>query len=175
MKKISIILLVLITFVGFFSPNFTSVAEAHAEEKEQVKELAEALEFIFEDAAVKDQNGDIVFFDIEMIEGKYGDYPGYKDLKSKLEVKNNNNLNKSSEINVVAPRMIIPPTDLTCIQEEMNNWANGFIPSTVIGTIYGYMYDGEYTKAARKLIRSGVKGSVVGVATQLSIVWWRCR
>jgi hypothetical protein len=71
--------------------------------------------------------------------------------------------------------MILPPSDVECIQDEMNDWASTFIPATVIATIYGHLYDDEYFKAARKLIRSGVKGSLVGVATQLTMVWAKCR
>lgn len=138
-------------------------------EKERISELAEALEFIFEEASTKDAKGNIIDIDIDMIEDKYGE-----NLDEDLDLDDlKSNLGEVNESNNISPMMIMPP-DAQCTRDELNSWAKEVIPTTVISTIYGHLLDGEYMSAAKKLVKSGVKGSVVGIATKLTIVWFKC-
>ncbi|MCC2249000.1 hypothetical protein JUJ52_03380 [Virgibacillus sp. AGTR] len=173
MKRILISCLTLMTVFAILTTYFAPVAQAQTTEVKEVNELAEILKFIHEEATVKGSNGEIVSIDVEMIEEKYGEDPVLEDLK--LEIQKKNNLQTNKDQTNISPRAIIPPHDVKCIQKEMSEWAGGFVPTTVISSVWSYVIDGKYYKAAKKLIRAGVKGSVVGLATQLTMVWWKCK
>ncbi|UOQ49895.1 hypothetical protein MUN88_07445 [Gracilibacillus caseinilyticus] len=55
-----------------------------AKKHSDAKELAEQLEFIFEEAAIKDINGKIIGLDIDMIEEKYGTSTELEQLKQEM-------------------------------------------------------------------------------------------
>lgn len=179
MKKFFIRLLSLMTIIAVVATFSTPIAHAQKkEEEENTYELARALEFIYEEAAVKDSNGEIIDIDIEMIEEKYGDDLLDEDIDLddlKASVHQNSNSYKSDELNSVSPAMIMPPTDVDCMQKKLKEAGKGFIPSTVLSTIYAHLLDGEYLSAAKKLIKSGIKGSAAGIAAELSIIWYQCK
>src|SRR5699024_5106494 len=167
MKKNLIKCLSFMSIIAVIMTFSTSFAHAQTNEEKEINELAEALEFIFEKATVKNSSGEIVDIDVDMIEGKYGEDLDedldLDSLKSYLQQKNN-----SGKENDASPAMIMPPTDVDCMASEMKEFAKGFIPTTVISTVYAHLLDGEYLSAAKKLAKSGAKGSVVGIATQLT-------
>ncbi|SFQ31311.1 hypothetical protein [Salibacterium halotolerans] len=175
MKRIWISCLALMTVLAVLLPSTAPTVQAKTQEDKKVDELAETLEFVYEKATVKDSNGEIENVDIEMIEKKYGE--SLDALKQKNDSKPciNEPSNKTEELNKVSPSLVIPPTDVECMQDELNSFFEGFVPTTVISTIYGHLYDGEYLSAAKKLAKAGFKGSIVGIATQLTISYARCK
>lgn len=180
MKKSWITCLTVMTVLAILMTNFAPVAQAATKEEKKAVELAEKLEFIFEEAAVKNSSGEIVDVDIEKIEEKYGKNQDLEAIKSTLQQNEsltptkNKNVSKTDKLSRASSSVILPYATNKCFREEMTAYANGFIPSTVIGTIYGHLYDGEYLSAARKLLKSGAKGSLVGVAGQLTTVLYKC-
>src|SRR5690625_4242963 len=73
MKKNLIKCLSFMSIIAVIMTFSTSFAHAQTNEEKEINELAEALEFIFEKAAVKNSSGEIVDIDVDMIEEKYGE------------------------------------------------------------------------------------------------------
>lgn len=178
MKKNWVKCLSFMTVIAVITTFFTPFAHAQAQtdEEKRTNELAEALEFIYEKAAVKDSSGEIVGIDVEMVEEEYGDDLDENyldDLKSNLQ--QNSNSGKASELNNVSPAMIMPPTDVECMQDRWKEFGNGFVPASVLNMIYSHLADGEYWSAAKKMLKTGFKGSMVGLATELTMSWVACK
>lgn len=85
----AVTLIVISVFGPLFNANLIAQASEHhetdqitltAEEEARVNEVAEQLEFLYEEAAIKDGNGDIVNWDIDAIEEKYGYFSEFDDL-----------------------------------------------------------------------------------------------
>lgn len=55
-----------------FAPAIVGAQKSDAYNKE-VEELANALEFVFEEATLYDENGNIVGLDVEMLEAEFGE------------------------------------------------------------------------------------------------------
>lgn len=178
MKKTWIRCLSLMTVLAIITTCFTPAVQAQTAEKKKISELAETLEFIYEKAAVKDSNGKIVDIDVEMIEEKYGESPSLDGLKSELEQKNNLKrninleINQTNALNSVSPAVIMPP-DMECVRSELSDWVEG-LPFAALTAVYSHLMDGEYLSAAKKLIKSGAKGSAAGLAAKLTVAWFKC-
>src|SRR5690625_1159085 len=82
---------------------------------------------------------------------------------------------KASELNNVSPAMIMPPTNVKCMQDRWKDFGNEFITANVLNAVYAHLNDGEFWKAAKKVVKTGVKGSLIGVATELTISWAKCK
>lgn len=177
MKKNLIKCLSFMSIIAVIMTFSTSFAHAQTNEEKEINELAEALEFIFEKAAVKNSSGEIVDIDVDMIEEKYGEDLDedldLDELKSYLQ--QNSNSDKASELNNVSPAMIMPPTNVKCMQDRWKDFGNEFITANVLNAVYAHLNDGEFWKAAKKVVKTGVKGSLIGVATELTISWAKCK
>lgn len=160
-----------------FAPGVVGAQLSEAYDKE-VRELAEALEFIFEEAVTIDENGNIIDFDIEKIEAEYGELPELSAIKAEQEL--------------ILQKPVLHPEIITekmgeepritpamnafnrCVNSKIQNWLKDMVPTTALAAIYGYVMDKEYTKAAKKILTYGVKGSVAGIAATLTWYMFSC-
>ncbi|RCW63375.1 hypothetical protein [Saliterribacillus persicus] len=183
MKKILINCLTLMTIIAVMTTNFATVAQAQTGESKKERELAKQLEFIFEKASKKDSSGEIVGFDIEMIEEKYGKSPELNALK---EIQKQNNLKqktdqKKYQFNSVSPSAIIwvaREEFNECMSDEMTSFLGSFVATTTIASFYQELKNGEYLKGAKSLMKvtgkTAVKGGVYGLAAQLTWATGKC-
>jgi hypothetical protein len=181
------ILVVLLIFT-LFTTGFSSVAGAKGISKKEAKQielLADQLEFIFEDAAIKDNNGEIISFDIEMIEQKFGTSPELEELKVQIkkseELKQKEIMFETSSKDTMMPMMpmmMAASSDSSavdrCIEAKIKASYKEILSVGAFGTFYSYLWAGEYKLAASKLIKIGVKGSVYGIATELAYYFLTC-
>lgn len=162
LKKIFLMTFIFSLFVSSFSP----IAKAEEIDEKEVDELAEQLKFIYEEATIKDRNGNIINLDIKMIEEKYGSSPELDELKSE---------NKITLINKNNPSITPMNAKLDrCIEKKIKNGLGDVLSLAAITTVIEYIKDGEYTLAAKKLIKLGVKGNAVGITAQLILWWGQC-
>ncbi|MEK4630544.1 hypothetical protein MKZ17_20395 [Solibacillus sp. FSL R7-0682] len=167
MKKIlfSIFSLVLIiSSFAFAAPN----ANAEGNDEELVNELAEALQFAFEEAALYDLAGNVIGLDTDKIAEKFGDSVDTALLKD---------INKlNAKQNVLKDEMITPFTAKVdaCINTLIMENYGWMLGTSALTIIYDYLKAGEFTKAAGYLVKIGFKGSVPGIAVNLSAYFFYC-
>ncbi|MCE7792744.1 hypothetical protein K8O68_09985 [Salipaludibacillus sp. CUR1] len=149
-----------------------------AKEHSDAKEVAEQLEFIFEEAAIKDVNGKIIGLDIDMIEEKYGTSTELDQLKQEMNAIGMNQdrqlIEQSQQENLIMPNMLIIDFDEACMRSEFNSFIADYSINFAFSTFYQYMLDKEYYKAAKRLIKAGVKGSPWAIAASLTQMAWKC-
>lgn len=139
-----------------------SAQEIKKQEEKEIKEIAEQLEFIFEKAAIKDTNGKLIGLDIKMIEEKYGPSPELDQLKQEMEIGSN------------------PPISMysravdDCLERKIKDGFGDLIGISAITTIITYITDGEYEKAAKKLIKIGIRGNAIAIAGTLYYYFGTC-
>ncbi len=149
-----------------------------AKEHSDAKELAEQLEFIFEEAAIKDVNGKIIGLDIDMIEEKYGTSTELEQLKQEMNaigmIQDRQTVEQSQQENLITPYVLIVEFDEACMRKEFNSFLANYSINFAFSTFYQYMLDKQYYKAAKKLIKAGVKGSPWGIAASLTQMAFKC-
>ncbi|WML31733.1 hypothetical protein RCG24_07735 [Neobacillus sp. OS1-32] len=172
-KRLKTILL--ITFVlTLFGSSFSTIARAEEisrAEENQIQEMAEQLEFIFEDAAIKDSNGNLLTLDFKMIEDNFGSSPELEQLKQDMS------LMQSRLIPTKGDKSIISPMDIKvdrCIEKKIKNGIGEILSVNAIASIVTYIVDGQYKLAAKKLIKLGVKGNAIAIGAQLSYYLIKC-
>lgn len=87
LKKITCLFLGLITF-SIFTPVVSATAKTNANtdyDMEQVYEVADMLEFMYEEATIKDESGNVVDLDFDKIRGEYGDSEDLQKLEAIIE------------------------------------------------------------------------------------------
>ncbi|MED1865836.1 hypothetical protein P4V41_20505 [Fictibacillus nanhaiensis] len=168
MKFLKIILVMSLTMTLFVS---TSAGLASAstitieEEQVQVEDLAEKLEYLFEEAALTDISGNVIGFDFEKVEEKYGTSPELEQLKlemtAKPQVVDKNGPQKSAAVD-------------RCINKKIKNNIGEFLTLQFISTVVTYIVEKKYEKAAKKLIAAGVRGNAISLAVQLGYYYTTC-
>lgn len=164
LTKVIASLLVFSLVISAFSP--TTLAKnkkANTEvDVQQVQELAEALEFVFEQAIVVNEFGQAVGLDFEKIEGKYGISP---DLKKAIDENENEVVTKTRTAAVDR-----------CLSNKIKNYftAEDFLPTAVINSVIALILEKNYTSAALKIIKAGVKGNVAGIAVSFASFFFTC-
>lgn len=158
------LVLVLVLIVSSFS-EVSSAQRLTEQEEKEVEELAEKLKFVFEEATLKDINGQIISIDINKIEEKYGSIPELEQLKEEIE--RAKNIGKSGSTVTLYSNN---PAANQCLKDKIANGFTEIISANTYSTILTWLWDGEYTLAAKKLISIGVKGNAAGVAGTL--LWY---
>lgn len=149
-------------------------------DKELVSDVAGKLEFIWEEAAVKDENGRIIGFDLEKIESQYGasnsEDQQFIDLINAFNAENNNsNLGNYGDNLGLNDGISLLKGDLDgCVNKKVSEYFGAFLAPAALAAIYQLLWDGEYTEAAKKLIKLGVKGNVFAIAGSLTIIFAGC-
>ncbi|MGE7692506.1 hypothetical protein ACQKNC_00075 [Lysinibacillus sp. NPDC094177] len=158
LTKVIASLLVFSLVISAFSP--TTLAKnkkANTEvDEQQVQELAEALEFVFEQAIVMNEFGQAVGLDFDKIEGKYGISP---------------DLEKAIDENEVVTKTRTAAVD-RCLSNKIKNYftAEDFLPTAVINSVIALILEKNYTSAALKIIKAGeMTLSILHQYAQISI------
>ena len=138
-------------------------------EAREVEELAEKLQFIFEEAAIKDEAGNITGINIKIIEAEYGKSPELEALKN--QIKKDTLLKESGSNNPILPN---DPVLDRCLENKIKNGFKEVLSIATYTTIIEWIKNGEYTLAAKKLISVGVKGNAVGIGATLLYYMTSC-
>ncbi|MEC2922194.1 hypothetical protein WAG12_06230 [Bacillus cereus] len=169
--------LVCLSFLMFFSVLGTShlVQAEDNVDSQKVKELAEVLEFIDTKATKKDSQGNIIAMNFDLIEEKYGEMAEIKALKEQAQ-----SLNDEFSISEEIPSDVAYASNIVlrqreqwirmhnaCLKRELTNSYKEFISVSTITTLVQWIQNGQYTKAAKKLISLGVRGNVVALGATI--------
>lgn len=166
LKKIFVFGLVFVLFLSSSNLlNVTAASIVNADEEKQVKELAEMLEFLFVEAVKKDSLGNVII-DKEKIIEKYGSEKGSEiitEFNAYIPQKNKNN--GIGTMSVAVDR---------CIANKISENFGWILGSSAISTVWSYLKAGEFTLAAKYLVKLGVKGSVPNIAVSLTGFFFYC-
>jgi len=160
LRNISLLALTLVLFTTSFS-GFASAKVKTDQESKKVEELAKHLEFIFEEAALKDDNGNVIGFDANKIEEKFGPIPEIEKLKT---------ISNPDEVTIKPMNAAVD----RCVEKKIKSEYGDIITGAAIGAIVDYISERNYKMAAKKAIALGLRGSVVGIAIDLSILLGKC-
>lgn len=179
------------TFTNAQTNNSTDFTEA------EVTDLAEKLEFIYEEATIKDEEGRPISIDVDKVEAKYGPSSELSAIREMQEARETSqNLNKDNEITTGEPfdiglpfnpinnekdfkNLEDPITVQTeavdnCIQDKIVDEWNATFSIAGWTTFFTWIYDGQYDKAAKKLLRVGVKGNLAGIGATIMYFYTSC-
>ncbi|MEW5593242.1 hypothetical protein ABGT24_06750 [Peribacillus frigoritolerans] len=157
---------------ALFTTTFTPLASAkqidingqnvsQTSEEDQIKQLAEDLEFLFEEAGIRDSEGNLIGFDNDILEKKFGERPELKEF-----------LESSAELEPVYYLARSNDAVNTCFNKRVKKEYGAIISGAIIGQIITMALNGEYLQAAKKAVGAGVKGSVYGtMATMMGYLY----
>ncbi|WP_078381351.1 hypothetical protein [Sutcliffiella halmapala] len=192
LKNLIVFSLVFILLVGTFSG--VATASEITEEEKLIEEVAEQLEFLFETAVIKDAYGNKIGVDFEMFEEKYGSSPeldilkGDKDNFLSFIQYFDSEPEEYIETPMFGSQLMVrssaqkkkpwvrgqnPALD-KCIQDKIVKEYKQYFSITALTTVMQLMSEGKYTDAAKRLLRIGVKGNVLGVVATLMYFWGAC-
>lgn len=156
-----------------FSLNTASALEANISEKdidEQAEELADILEYVFEEAGIEDEHGNLVNIDTDKVEEKFGKSPELESLKEAI---------KKAE-NSMQPKINPDGPDgkgaemRKCTDAKIKNEWKEYIGDATGASIVNAVLSKNYKKGAKLLIKKGVKGSQAGIVYTLGKHWVQC-
>lgn len=186
MKKVKnlVSIIVAVMMCAFLVSPIGNVANAkvisNISEEQRIDEVAEQLKFIWEEASVKDEEGKIIGIDIEKIENKYGAASTIEDQQA-LEDIINFNLTKGGSISegivdLDQSGQIMPLNAAVdaCVNSKVAEYFGTFLSPAAFTVLFQMLHRGEYTDAAKHLIKFGVKGNVFVIAGSLTSILWHC-
>lgn len=185
--KVLSIAMALILMSNTFLPAIAK-AQAMGEEEQQIAELAYALEFIFEEASIKNEAGEIVDLDTEKIKKEFPGDPELNKIIADIEKQKAQIEKEYASANSEKSQQTIeenqePMITLfstynerynRCAADKLGDYVKGFIPIGVITGLFKYKGKDKYTKMAKQVIKLGFKGSVVGIAAAISWITVEC-
>lgn len=141
-------------------------------DEELVAEIAEKLEFIWEEASIKDQSGKIIGFDVEKLKNKYGATSEDLEAIEAIQLVTELNLQDSNlDKNVITPFSAAVDK---CTSKKVSSYFGAILAPAVWSAIYELMWEGEYTEAAKRLGKIGVRGNVFAIAGSLTAILLSC-
>ncbi|NMH70517.1 hypothetical protein HF072_17190 [Bacillus sp. RO3] len=167
--------------MSLLTAGFSSSVSAHEiskSEEEQILELAEQLEFIFEEASVLDENGNIVDFNYTMIEEQYGSTfaRGLEEEVSPIFVADHTDIPLDVPMKQVMTAASVPNKDKieACFQSKVRKAYKETLSITALNSLYNYAQAKDYTSLSKKLFKIGIKGNVPAIAIQLLLYKGQC-
>lgn len=171
-KDLSVIVIAL----ALFFTSFSSVANAQKINNQQVDELAKTLEFVFEKAAIKDEFGNLVDFNITMIEEEFGATPEIEMLKVEREAFINHAQSKclsSLSVSTFATERGGDAVD-RCIEDKVRSSYGELITGAVFAAIIDDILSKNFTSAAQRILKAGFRGTAIGIVGSLSAMFFTC-
>lgn len=166
--KFAAILITFVLLLSFVSPSFVAAKETESF-NEEVEELAQILEFVFEEAAIIDSSGNIIDLDFEKIESKYGEDPKLRQLQR--EMKPTTTLAGFNYKTISRPNSDYANA---CLNKKIkNNWKETLALAN-IGAIIDYALQKEFGKAAASLVKAGVRSNLIGISATLALYTGQC-
>lgn len=173
-KKLLSITLVFGLITVFFIPANAGAQTFSNSTDEEVEELAEVLKFIFEEATIKDQKGNPIDLDIELIEEEFGPSSELEKLKKTIAQEQPLLACEKNSAHITTFSILDNNKYIECVADKLGSWAGDFVPTTLIASVLEYINDGDYLNAAKKISKAGIKGSVWGIAGTLGWIVIEC-
>jgi hypothetical protein len=151
----------LAVMVAFLSVGPTASAAAGTnKEIEEVDQLATDLEFLMEEAAIFDENNNVIGFHFDKLEDKFGDVEEFKMLEEQVD----------SSIQPMAKK-----TWKGCMIDSLkDHFGVAIIEVALTGGLWTYLEKKAYKEAAKLLIKIGIGGNVIGLAAFLTYYSAKC-
>lgn len=156
MEKTFLLLISFSLLISIFAPSLVGAQESISY-NEEVEELADALEYMVDEVANRDQTGDLISIDIDKIESMFADNPEMQKVfaEARLECEND-------DMQLQGPALD------NCLMKKIQNGWKDAIGIGAIATAIDYMTQGKYIPAAKKLITAGIRGNAITVAATLT-------
>ncbi len=170
-KLLQLLVISMVSVLFFTSLSSVGLAKDTKESKDEaaeINEAAEKLEFLWEKASVKDEYGNIIEFDIELLENKYGKSSEFEELKEFNENPNYVLVNPANEFSIMLDDMN------KCFNKKAKEYFGSFLKPAAYAAIAELVWAGKYNKAALRLIKLGAKGSVFGIIGSLVAIRVSC-
>ncbi|QPR66904.1 hypothetical protein I6G82_16680 [Lysinibacillus macroides] len=178
-KYLASIVVSVLTFTLVVSP-IAQVVKAEEiikeQEEQEIQEFAEQLKFVWEEASIKDESGKIIGFDIEKMENTYGQSEDPEALEAIVNFNLENEKTSNENFNNSKDGLIVTYTAAVdrCVEKEIGNYFGSFLGPAAWTAVLQLMYKGDYTEAAKKLIKLGIKGNVFVIAGTLGHILVSC-
>jgi len=135
------------------------------DQQEKIDKLAEDLEFIMEEAAIYDSQENVVDFDFDKLEAKFGKSKEFDMIKEDI-----NNKKLSGNMQLLAKK-----SWKGCMLDALkDHFGVAFIEAALTGGLWAYLDKKAYKEAAKLLIKIGVGGNVIGAVAFLTYYGTRC-
>lgn len=177
MKK-NIIFLVIFSIIFSIIPVNVFAEEEYTDTE---KELADELEFMFEEAIIQDSQGNPIGLNVEKIEARYGEVPvELQELQNEINKFKQLESQKSNEFTIMInpsgpPEFGGKPDRIrACMSKSVKNEWDVLISGSALGTFYGYIKGKNFIQAAKLMGKYGVKGTTLGIAGSLSAQYFKC-
>lgn len=163
-----------ITTLVLFLTTFSSLSSAQVLEdsyeptEEEINELAKQLEDLYTNGLVFDDDGIVIDYNFDYMEERYG---LTKDKLLPTPSTDKTIIKKPIDCGIISP-FAVPNKDKInkCVNDKIKqNFGEVFSVAT-ISSILGLIWDGEFTKAATKILKIVAKGNAVSIAGQL--LYW---
>lgn len=153
---------------------FSPLANAQEKNKDNTgqlsdKELNEESQFIKNEALKFDENGQPVGIDLNKVKQRHGYIP--QEAKEANAILEEKAIKKGEVVEEVGNGY---KNSNDCFYSEILKNVKSSLPTTVISAVADYAKSGQYGKAAKRLIKSGVKGSEVGIVYTIVSVDTQC-
>lgn len=141
-----------------------------------IKEVAEQLEFLWNEGAIKNEKGEIIYFDIGKIQSKYGSFTSndQEALNDILEFNTHKMIQEIQKENTNTNIMSRSAAVDACVNKKISDYIAGFAGPAIFAAIYEMMSKSQFSNAARELIKIGFKGNVWAIAGTLSTILITC-
>ncbi len=181
LKKYLVSIIVSVMMFAFIvSPIANAQVSPNISEEQQIDEVADQLKFIWEEASIRDESGNIIGIDIEKIENKYG--PSTSQDQEALEAIVNFNLANGSALDTDLiydndQSGLITPFNAAvdaCMGKKVKDYFGVFILPSTLTLIFQWINEGNYISAAKKLLELGVKGNIYVIAGTMGAFLIEC-
>ncbi|WP_433959066.1 hypothetical protein [Cytobacillus horneckiae] len=193
MKKsnlgLKVFILSMVFSLIFGSTSLASMTSHPSDEEKLVNELAYQIEFMMEEASIKDSAGNIINFDFDKLEAEFGASQDLEELKqifasTPIVFKKPDKMVSSVENNTLIMEMNSKKiTTKNAKNDAHNRCSNAKLKSNFGGTFFSisalallseYLWKGEYKMAAKKLIKMGIKSNVFVLVGTMGYIVGQC-
>jgi hypothetical protein len=181
LRKTILLTLSFLLVCSVLSPFALAKEESIKSEQEEIEELAEALEFIYDEAATLDDHGNIIDLDFEKIEKEFGTDSELTELKELFKQLEKDNKQRNYTLANPLAGDITPmhhldntPNFDRCMNSKVRSEFTTAISVFAVATFLEALKHKEFTKAATTLIKAGIKGSPIGIAATLAVLSAQC-
>lgn len=175
-----------IALVGaFFTTTFTPLANANQvaegydgkvsqeltrEGEVEAQKIAGDLEFIFEEASIKDEDGNLIGFQEDMLVGKFGETEEITELMEIAEVIAPKQASNNGGIQLFSRHDDVN----NCVNKKVAKEYKSLVTGAIFDEVWGAILAGAYLTGAKKLVKAGVKGSALTIAVTLTKIAYNC-
>lgn len=126
------------------------------------------MEFIFEEAVIRDKQGNVIDLDVNMIEEeKFGASPETELLKEQITATKNPSSTPGSIT-------IFSASVDRCVENKTITGYGDLITGAISGAVIDDLYDKNYMSVAQRLMKMELRGTPIGIAGSLAGMLFTC-